>query len=92
MANIKETHLFEQDIVDCLRLGEKEKVGVQQACLQQPLSNKRVAAAVFPKGADLSVNNQAQQDEIAYLMNIRPCKRFSWKYPIAVMTEVVVIQ
>jgi hypothetical protein len=34
------------------------------------LSNKRVAAVVLPKGAELSVNNQAQQDEIAYLMNI----------------------
>ncbi|HHT0161316.1 TPA: IS30 family transposase, partial [Raoultella planticola] len=33
--------------------------------------------------------SQEQLDEIAYLMNIRPRKRFNWKCPIEVMTEVV---
>lgn len=43
----------------------------------------------LPKGTDLSVHSQAQLDEIAYLMNIRPRKRFNWKCPIEVMTEVI---
>ena len=43
----------------------------------------------LPKGTDLSVHSQEQLDEIAYLMNIRPRKRFNWKCPIEVMTEVV---
>ena len=34
-------------------------------------------------------HSQEQLDEIAYLMNIRPRKRFNWKCPIEVMTEVV---
>lgn len=43
----------------------------------------------LPKGTDLSVYSQEQLDEIAYLMNIRPRKRFDWKCPIEVMTQVV---
>ncbi|MCV0216958.1 IS30 family transposase, partial [Pseudomonas aeruginosa] len=31
-------------------------------------------------------------DAIAYELNIRPRKRFNWKCPIEVMTEVVALQ
>lgn len=43
----------------------------------------------MPKGTDLSVYSQEQLDAIAYELNIRPCKRFDFKCPIEVMTEVV---
>jgi len=42
----------------------------------------------MPKGTDLSVYSQKQLNEIAYLINIRPRKRFNCKCPIKVMTEV----
>lgn len=43
----------------------------------------------LPRGTDLSVYSQVQLDEIAYLMNIRPRKRFEWKCPIEVITRVM---
>lgn len=43
----------------------------------------------LPKGTDLSVCSQEQLDAIAYELNIRPRKRFNWKCPIEVMTEVM---
>ena len=43
----------------------------------------------LPKGTDLSVYSQEQLDAIAYELNIRPRKRFNWKCPIEVMTEVM---
>lgn len=45
-----------------------------------------------PKGTDLPVYSQEQLDAIAYELNIRPRKRFNWKCPIEVMTEVVALQ
>lgn len=46
----------------------------------------------LPKGTDLSVHSQEKLDEIAYLLNIRPRKRFDWKCPIEVITQVVGLQ
>lgn len=46
----------------------------------------------LPKGTDLSVYSQEQLDAIAYELNIRPRKRFDFKCPIEVMTEVVAKQ
>lgn len=46
----------------------------------------------LPKGTDLSGYSQEQLDAIAYELNIRPRKRFNWKCPIEVMTEVVALQ
>lgn len=43
----------------------------------------------LPKGTDLSVCSQEQLDAIAYELNIRPRKRFNWKCPIEVMTEMM---
>jgi len=54
-------------------------------------SNENVNGLIrqlMPKGTDLSVYSQEQLDEIAYLMNIRPRKRFNCKCPIEAMTEV----
>lgn len=36
----------------------------------------------LPKGADLSVHSQAEPDEIALSLNMRPRKRFGFKCPI----------
>ncbi|MCC4262758.1 IS30 family transposase, partial [Pseudomonas aestusnigri] len=43
----------------------------------------------LPKGTDLSVYSQEQLDAIAYELNIRPRKRFGFKCPIEVMTELM---
>lgn len=43
----------------------------------------------LPKGTDLSVHSQEALDAILYQMNIRPCKRFGYKCPIEVITEVM---
>jgi IS30 family transposase len=43
----------------------------------------------LPKGTDLSVHSQETLDAIAYQMNIRPRKRFGFKCPIEVITEVM---
>jgi len=43
----------------------------------------------LPKGTDLSGYSQEQLDRFAYLLNIRPRKRFDWKCPIEVMTQVM---
>jgi len=45
-----------------------------------------------PKGTNLSVYSQEQLDAIAYELNIRPRKRFDFKCPIKVMTEVMARQ
>lgn len=43
----------------------------------------------LPKGTDLSPYSQEQLDAIAYELNIRPRKRFDFKCPIEVMTELM---
>ncbi len=43
----------------------------------------------LPKGTDLSKHSQEQLDAIAYRLNIRPPKRFDFRCPIEVITEVM---
>ncbi|EIK68957.1 ISPst10-like transposase [Pseudomonas synxantha BG33R] len=43
----------------------------------------------LPKGTDLSVHSQEVLDAISYQMNIRPRKRFGYKCPIEMITEVM---
>ena len=43
----------------------------------------------LPKGTDLSTHSQADLDAIAYKLNIRPRKRFDFRCPIEVITDVV---
>ena len=43
----------------------------------------------LPKGTDLSVYSQEQLDAIAYELDIRPRKRFGFKCPIEVMTDLM---
>ncbi|HZJ97212.1 MAG TPA: IS30 family transposase [Oligella sp.] len=43
----------------------------------------------LPKGTDLSVHSQQDLDEIALSLNRRPRKRFGFKCPIEVLTEVM---
>lgn len=43
----------------------------------------------LPKGTDLSVHSQEELDEIAFLLNRRPRKRFGFRCPIEVMTDVM---
>lgn len=43
----------------------------------------------LPKGTDLSKHSQEELDAIAYQLNIRPRKRFDFKCPIEVLTEVI---
>ena len=43
----------------------------------------------LPKGTDLSVHSQEELDAIALQLNMRPRKRFDYKCPIEVMSEVV---
>ncbi|MGY2293794.1 IS30 family transposase, partial [Pseudomonas sp. SDO528_S397] len=43
----------------------------------------------LPKGTDLSKHSQEQLDAISYRLNIRPRKRFDFKCPIEVITEVM---
>ncbi|WPP46279.1 IS30 family transposase [Pseudomonas sp. AN-1] len=43
----------------------------------------------LPKGTDLSEYSQEQLDAIAYELNIRPRKRFGFKCPIEVITELM---
>lgn len=45
-----------------------------------------------PKGTDLSAYSQERLDAIAYELNIRLRKRFNWKCPIEIMTEVMALQ
>lgn len=45
----------------------------------------------LPKGTDLSGYSQEQLDAIAYELNIRPRKRFNWKCPIEVITQVMAL-
>lgn len=44
----------------------------------------------LPKGTDLSVVTQDELDAIAYELNIRPRKRFDFKNPIEMMSELMV--
>jgi IS30 family transposase len=56
----------------------------------QRSSNEKINGVIrqpFPNGTDLSVYIQEQLDDIAYLMNIHPRKRFDWKRPIEGMTK-----
>jgi hypothetical protein len=58
----------------------------------QRSSNENINGLIrqyLPKGTDLSVYSQEQLDAIAYELSIRPRKRFNWKCPIEVMTEVM---
>ena len=43
----------------------------------------------LPKSTDLSIHSQADLDAIAYELNIRPRKRFDFRCPIEVITDVV---
>ena len=43
----------------------------------------------LPKGTDLSAHSQTDLDAIAYQLNIRPRKRFDFRCPIEVITDVV---
>ena len=43
----------------------------------------------LPKGTDLSAHSQTDLDAIAYQPNIRPRKRFDFRCPIEVITDVV---
>lgn len=43
----------------------------------------------LPKGTDLSVYSQEELDEIAFSLNRRPRKRFGFRCPIEVFTEVM---
>lgn len=43
----------------------------------------------LPKGTDFSVHRQEALDAILYQMNIRPRKRFGYKCPVEVITEVM---
>lgn len=43
----------------------------------------------LPKGTDLSVHSQEELDEIALSLNGRPRKRFDFRCPIEVLTEVM---
>ncbi|WP_026878921.1 IS30 family transposase, partial [Ignatzschineria larvae] len=41
----------------------------------------------LPKGTDLSIHSQEELDEIALSLNSRPRKRFNFRSPIEVITE-----
>ena len=43
----------------------------------------------LPKGIDLSLHSQEELDEIALSLNRRPRKRFGFKCPIEVLTEIM---
>ena len=43
----------------------------------------------LPKGTDLSVHSQEELNEIAFSLNRRPRKRFGFKCPIEVLSEVI---
>lgn len=43
----------------------------------------------LPKGTDLSLCSQKDLDEIAWLLNTRPRKRFDYKTPQDIMTEIL---
>ncbi|MGP9666451.1 IS30 family transposase, partial [Halomonas sp. AOP22-C1-8] len=43
----------------------------------------------LPKGTDLSVHSQEELDAIAFELNMRPRKRFDFKCPIEVMSELM---
>lgn len=46
----------------------------------------------LPKGTDLSKYSQEELDKFAYLLNIRPRKRFNWLCPIEVLTQLMGLQ
>lgn len=46
----------------------------------------------LPKGTDLSKYSQEELDKFAYLLNIRPRKRFNWLCPIEVFTQLMGLQ
>jgi IS30 family transposase len=46
----------------------------------------------LPKGTDLSKHTQEELDKFAYLLNIRPRKRFNWLCPIEVFTQLMGLQ
>ena len=46
----------------------------------------------LPKGTDLSKYTQEELDKFAYLLNIRPRKRFNWLCPIEVFTQLMGLQ
>jgi len=43
----------------------------------------------LPKGTDLSAHSQEELDAIAFELNMRPRKRFGFKCPIEVMSELM---
>ncbi|MFC2972631.1 IS30 family transposase [Azotobacter bryophylli] len=67
----------------------------QSLAARQRGSNENINGLIHqyqPKGTDLSAYSQERLDAIAYELNIRLCKRFNWKCPIEVMTEVMALQ
>ena len=46
----------------------------------------------LPKGAELSKYTQEELDKFAYLLSIRPHKRFNWLCPIEVFTQLMGVQ
>ncbi len=46
----------------------------------------------LPKGTDLSKYTQEELDKFAYVLNIRPRKRFNWLCPIEVFTQLMGLQ
>ena len=46
----------------------------------------------LPKGTDLSRYTQEELDKFAYLLNIRPRKRFNWLSPTEVFTQLMGLQ
>lgn len=46
----------------------------------------------LPKSTDLSKYSQEELDKFAYLLNIRPRKRFNWLCPIEVFTQLMGLQ
>jgi IS30 family transposase len=76
-------------------LTQKTGVAIYFCDLHSPWqrgSNENINGLIrqyLPKGTDLSKHSQQDLDAISYRLNIRPRKRFDFKCPIEVITEVM---